>query len=93
MKKIVLLICIYFLQMPLMPAQKVKETYDDVFLGSYDDANFAPIDYYEYNSDIDSYSYLNMGSYWSGVLESLLRMYETTGDKAYLYKFIYPTMK
>ncbi len=98
-RKIIFFVPLYLLLMSLTLAQfpnvKVKETYDDVFLATYNNPNFAPVALLEEfeNTDIHTMSYLNMGSRWSGVLESLLRMYETTGDRAYIYKFILPMLK
>lgn len=61
----------------------VKEKYDDVFIGVY---NFPPsvLGIGDLSTTDNVY---NLGQH-GGVMESMLVMYEITGDKAYLYKFI-----
>ncbi|MBL4651576.1 MAG: hypothetical protein JKY53_01755, partial [Flavobacteriales bacterium] len=62
---------------------QIKEQYDDVFVGAFD-----------YPPTVNSFGDLSTQTFGQnltlqgGVLESMLNMYLTTGDKAYLYKFM-----
>lgn len=80
MKKIILIItCLVMAYHTSINAQNVfpmKEHYDKLYFSTYSPANF---DYLDCNLT---------GNQLSWVLSSLLRMYQTTGDKAYLIKFV-----
>ena len=66
----------------------IKEKYDDIFIGAY---NYPPGVLSFGNKDdgflTDTNQNYNLGQH-GGVMESMLIMYETTKDKAYLYKFM-----
>ena len=66
----------------------IKEKFDDVYLASYNIPSFHPIGGIDYDAVANVYAPVNLGTYRSGSLEALLVLYETTGDKAYLYKFL-----
>ncbi|MBL4651574.1 MAG: hypothetical protein JKY53_01745 [Flavobacteriales bacterium] len=61
----------------------MKEQYDDVFIGAYD---YPPV--INFFNSLEEYEENRKLTQQGGVLESMLNMYELTGDKAYLYKFM-----
>ncbi len=81
-----ILFCI--VMMPLSRSQtykelKIKEHYDDIYIGAYE---YPPaIDFFDDLATDDDHA--NLGQH-GGPMESMLIMYETTKDKAYLYKFM-----
>ncbi|MBI4647699.1 MAG: T9SS type A sorting domain-containing protein [Bacteroidia bacterium] len=64
---------------------KIKEHYDDIYIGAYE---FPPA----VEGFVTPINYDNLTAHGT-TLESMLIMYETTKDKAYLYKFIRYTKK
>ncbi len=62
---------------------KIKEHYDDIYIGAYE----YPPAIENFNDLATDADHASLGQ-WGAVLESLLIMYENTGDKAYLYKFM-----
>lgn len=69
---------------------KIKELYDSLTISGYVVGPGSPADYGDLNTVAEAN---NLGDRMSYVLESYIRMYQITRDKAYLYKFMNHVIK